>query len=187
MGSSLDAGIKAAFKTNMTELLTAPELSSIEGAAPAFSGLSSRPGASHAPASPSPEHVRMDSLIERVRQAVESQRPPEPRHLVFQLDPPKLGLIQVDMQWTAKGWNINWSVTQNEVRDWLIQQLPSLQQQNNDTQITWQAPTVQTSLWDFSKQANSRFLDHQMKEALLVDEEPVSEEEIPLRANEFWA
>ena len=185
---SRDAGTQAALRAGVTDLLTA-DVPLVDLAAPALSGLASGRNSAHAPSSSTTEPVRLNSLIERVRQTVESQRPPEPRRIAFQLDPPKLGVVQMEMQWTPKGWNINWTVTRSEVRDWLVQQLPFLQQQQQNTAqpIIWQAPTLQTAGWDFSRQEQSGFFDRPNGESLLADEEAMGEEDDSPRSNEFWA
>jgi hypothetical protein len=134
-----------------------------------------------------PEPATLPSLVERVRQAVEAQPPPQPRHIAFQLTPQSLGSVQVDMKWSSQGWNVQWSGTHIEVRDWLVQQLPSIQQQNQSQGITWQTPTLQTSSWDFNQQQQQERFQGRESEILLPEDDPAMEEEISRRKKEFWA
>ncbi|MBI4023667.1 MAG: flagellar hook-length control protein FliK [Verrucomicrobia bacterium] len=182
---STDPGVLTAARTDISGVFQHATALSLAPSATDLAGL--RPGGKEPPPQPTTEAVRLPALMERMRQAVESQRPPEPRHLVFQLDPPRLGLVQVDMQWTPRGWNVNWSVTQGEMRDWLAQQLPTLQQQTTTQPILWNAPTLQTSSWDFSRQAHSRSHDEMEDGGFLADEETESDDGDSSRPNEYWA
>ncbi|MDD2709692.1 MAG: flagellar hook-length control protein FliK [Verrucomicrobiae bacterium] len=128
------------------------------------------------------ETVRASALIEKVQQALDAQPVQSPRHMVMQLDPPHLGRVTVNLQQTAAGWTVNWSVTQNETREWINQQLPSLQQQSSQQQIVWNPPTVENSHWDLFKQQNNSANWRQEQDSYLPDEDPTSEEEASARA-----
>jgi hypothetical protein len=185
LGAKGELGTKDALKVGMRE---GAILDKATGAGPASSGITSS-AASRAIEQVS--HVRMTQLIERVQKAVESQLPTAPRQIAFQIEPKALGQVTVNMQWTSDGWNVNWSVTNREVREWLAGQMPQLQQSaESSTNIIWNEPTLQTSAWDMSRQGNPHA--KASKEAQLADEEVAnapSEEEggTPGVSKEYWA
>lgn len=135
-----------------------------------------------------PEPVRLVNLIERVQQAAEMQKPPRTQHLSFQVTPPNLGTVNVDLQWTGKNWNVNWSVSRNEVREWLNQQLPSLQQENlnEKTPMVWNPPTVHNGFWNMSGQEKSRYQQGKSADQFLAEEER-EEDEQTSNSTGFWA
>lgn len=135
-----------------------------------------------------PEPVRLVSLIERVQQAAEMAKPPRTQHLSFQVTPPNLGTVNVDLQWTGKNWSVNWSVSQNEVREWLNQQLPSLQQdsRNEKTPMVWHPPTLSNGFWNMSGQEKSRYQQGRNSDQFLSEEER-EEDEAASTSTGFWA
>jgi hypothetical protein len=144
--------------------------------------------AAKAEATDSPEPVRLVSLIERIQHLAESQKPPRPQHLMLQLDPPNLGRVNLDLQWNAKGWTVNWSVTHHEVRDYITQQLPSLQQNNEKVPMVWNLPTLLSSPWDMSRQQQQRAqADKDKNDLLLAEEELENEKEGTKKLAGFWA
>lgn len=151
-----DLGIKDALKSYMRESMTnANPLAEVD-ANPKAQGAAGTGNTSALPQSKAPQQtvpVRMTQLIERVQKAVEAQTPPNPKQITFQVEPHSLGLVSVNMSWTADGWNVNWSVTQNEVREWLAQQVPALQQTNPlGAQIIWNPPTLTPNQWSMAQQ-----------------------------------
>jgi len=180
-----EVGIRNAKEMHMREASTLPMFEESDRAtAAAFTPAAMR--AAPARAAQAMEPVRLPQLIERIQQAIESQRPPQMRQLTFQIQPPALGLVQVDVRWTPQGWNVNLSVTQSEVRDWLAQQMPSLQQQDSRIPIVWNQPSLQTTPWDMARQ-HSHFHGREREGSFLADEEAVAEEETSSRPQEYWA
>lgn len=184
-----DIGTQSASKTDVTNLLTSPQPSLEDTATTTFGGLNGLSNLYQAQSVRSTESVRATAIVDRIHEMLRNAPIYPPRHITFQLDPPTLGKVFVEMQWAASsGWNVNWSVNHAEVRDWLAQQLPNLQQQqqNNQTPIVWHPPTLQNSSWDMSRQ-QSQFMERPGARDYLADEEFVPEEDPSGRPNEFWA
>ncbi len=131
----------------------------------------------------------LSNFMDRVRQAVEAQTPPRPKSLTFELEPQALGKVHLEMQWTSKGWTVQWSVSNRQVQEWIAHQLPSLQQSpNSTTPIVWHAPTLQGSPFDLTRQQGQRFQREGFADNHLPEEEEVSvSEEISTKPNEYWA
>jgi hypothetical protein len=180
--------------SNSLNLLTNPEQTvALESAKPVDANIQTTSTAP-APTLPEiktptqPEPVRLVNLIERVQQAAEMAKPPRTQHLSFQVTPPNLGTVHVEMQWTGKNWSVNWSVSQNEVREWLNQQLPSLQQDNRNekTPMVWHPPTLSNGFWNMSGQEKSRYEQGRNSDQFLSEEER-EEDEKNSTSTGFWA
>jgi hypothetical protein len=135
-----------------------------------------------------PEPVRLVNLIERVQHAAEMAKPPRTQQLSFQVTPPNLGTVTVDLQWTGKSWSVKWSVSQNEVREWLNQQLPALQQDNRNEKapMVWHPPTLNNGFLNMSGQERSRYQQGKTPDQFLSEEEREEDEQTSTSTG-FWA
>jgi hypothetical protein len=182
-------GTQFASQTDVTSSFATSSVNLESSSASVFGAANGFTNTYHSQPIQSTESVRMANIVERIHQMLENAPIYPPRHITFQLDPPSLGKVIVDLQWAAaSGWNVNWSVSHAEVRDWLAQQLPSLQQQqqNGQTPLVWHSPTLQNSSWEQFKQQNP-FAEQRSQDTYLADEDFVPEEENPEKQNEFWA
>lgn len=170
-----EAGIKSAIESAMSKNPTGGLKNNLDEGAPMADRLAPQTASSGRP-----EEVRTLSLtrpvdlvklVDQVQRVIESRTPPPPRQLMIRLDPPSLGHVEIQLTRNADGWNVNWTVNNQDVRDWLTVQLPSFQnqQKNPDAPITWHAPSLQNSPGD--PQRDHPASDHQPEAlGLTVDE-----------------